>query len=148
MALALTSDFSAFLKSLASSRVEYLVVGGYAVAHHGYPRVTGDIDVWIRTTPDNATRVVEALTAFGFGVEELTPELFLAPGSLVRMGLPPNRIEILTAISGVTFDACWERRVTDTWDGVPVSILSLDDLKANKRASGRAKDQADLDELP
>ena len=145
---ALTTDFREFLRSLNEHRVDYLVVGGYAVSYHGYPRVTGDIDVWVRPTPENADRVVRALVAFGFGVQALTPELFVAPDSLVRMGLPPNRIEVMTTISGVTFEACWVGRVEDVWDGVPVHILSLADLKANKRASGRLKDQADLDELP
>ncbi len=118
------------------------------MSHHGFPRATGDINVWVRPTSENAGRVVHALVAFGFGVQALTPELFVAPDSLVRMGLPPNRIEVMTTISGVSFDACWAARVDDVWDGVPVHILSLPDLKANKRASGRAKDQADLDELP
>ena len=146
---ALTTDFREFLRSLNEHRVDYLVVGGYAVGYHGYPRVTGDIDVWVRPTPDNAARIVDALVAFGFGTADaLSPSLFTRADSLVRMGLPPNRVEILTTISGVSFDACWATRVDDMWDGVPVHILSLADLKANKRASGRAKDQADLDELP
>lgn len=144
----LPEDFSAFLRLLGENRVEYLLVGGYAVGHHGYPRVTGDIDVWVRPTPENAARVVEALVAFGFGVDVLRAELFTGSDSIVRMGVPPNRIEILTSLSGVTFGPCWEGRVNDTLDGVPVHILSLSDLKTNKRASGRAKDQADLDELP
>ncbi len=148
MAPALTPDFSAFLRLLAEHRVDYLLVGGYAVGYHGYPRVTGDIDVWVRPTPENADRVVATLVAFGFGVAALSPDLFTAPDSLVRMGLPPNRIEVLTSISGVTFDTCWPNRVEDVWDSVPVCVLGLDDLKTNKRASGRAKDLADLDELP
>lgn len=148
MAPALTPDFSAFLRLIAEHRVDYLLVGGYAVGHHGYPRVTGDIDVWVRPTPENAARVVAALVAFGFGAEALSPDLFTAPDSLVRMGLPPNRVEVLTSVSGVTFEACWANRVEAVWDGVPVCVLGLADLKVNKRASGRAKDLADLDELP
>ena len=144
----LTADFSSFLKSLADHGVEYLVVGGYAVAHHGYPRPTGDIDVWVRRSPGNAARIVAALRAFGFDVPGLTSDLFLTPDTIVRMGVPPNRIEILTTISGVEFDACWPARVNAPWRGVQVHVLSLADLKANKTASGRAKDQADLDELP
>ena len=106
------------------------------------------MDVWVRSTPDNAERLVEALTAFGFGVPSLVPEMFTAPDSLVRMGLPPDRIELMTTISGVEFGPCWERRDENVWQGVPVYVLSLADLKTNKRASGRPQDQADLDELP
>ncbi len=128
---------------------EYLLVGGYAVAWHGYPRATADLDVWVRTTPDNARRVLAALEAFGCGasagagVSELT-----TPGRILRMGVPPLRIEIQTTASGLTFEACHQRRVDGELDGVPVPVLSLDDLKRNKRAAGRYKDLADLENLP
>lgn len=117
----LTPDFSAFLKSLFESHAEYLVIGGYAVAYHGYPRPTGDIDVWIRPTETNAVRVVEALRAFGFDVPTLEPSLFTRPEVVTRMGVPPNQIEIFSEILGVTFDECWPGRVGDAWDGVPVT---------------------------
>lgn len=144
----LPPDFSAFLKSLHEHGAEYLVVGGYAVGYHGYPRVTGVIDLWVARSPSNAERVVEALRAFGFDVPELSPEPFLRENQIVRMGLVPNRIELMTTLSGVTCEACWPERVEDTWDGVPVNVIGLDCLKRNKRASGRLKDLADLENLP
>lgn len=144
----LPDDFSAFLKSLNENAVEYLLVGGYAVSYHGYARTTGDIDVWVRQSPENAVRVVEALRAFGFATPDLTPDLFLVADRIVRMGLPPYRIEILTSIDGVDFEACWSERETSDWDGLAVPVLSLARLRENKRASGRPKDLADLDALP
>jgi hypothetical protein len=128
--------------------VEYLLVGGYAVIYHGRPRATGDIDVWVRQSPDNAERLVRALRRFGFDAPGLAPDAFLGDGRIVRMGLPPNRVEVLTSVSGVTFDDAWVDRVTSDWDGVPVPTISLRHLRRNKRTSGRPKDLADLVELP
>ncbi len=144
----LPPDFSAFLRSLSESRAEYLLIGGYAVAYHGYPRPTGDMDVWVRPTETNAARVVEALRAFGFGVPSLEPGLFTRPEVVTRMGVPPNQIELFSTVPGVSFEDCWPARVEDEWDGVPVSVIGLECLKKNKRASGRLKDLADLEELP
>ena len=144
----LQPDFSAFLRLLHTHRVEYLLVGGYAVAYHGYPRMTDDLDVWVRPTPENAERVVAALREFGFDVPALTPVLFTKQRQITRMGVEPQRLEILTSISGVDFDTCWAERVEEEWDGVPVRILSLRHLRQNKRASGRHKDLADLENLP
>jgi hypothetical protein len=144
----LPPDFSAFLRFLFESRVEYLVIGGYAVAYHGYPRPTGDIDVWVRPTEANAVRVVEALQAFGFDVPTLEPSLFTRSEVVTRMGVPPNQVELFSEIPGVAFDACWPERVEDAWDGVPVTVIGLACLKKNKRATGRLKDLADLDYLP
>jgi hypothetical protein len=129
-------------------QVEYLLVGGYAVGYHGYPRATVDIDVWIAPTPVNARKIVAALRDFGFGSDKLREALFLQRDKVVRMGLPPMRIEILTSISGVEFDEAVEARVEDELDGVPVRLISLVHLKVNKRAAARAKDLADLEELP
>ncbi len=148
MALPLPPDFSAFLRSLNDACAEYLLVGGYAVGFHGYVRATADMDVWVRRSPDNARRVMAAVRALGFDVPALTDALFLDPDRLVRMGQPPMRVEVLTSISGVDFDTAWASRVETEWDGVPVFILGLADLRANKRASGRYKDLADLDALP
>ena len=148
MAPTLPPDFSAFLRLLHTSGAEYLLVGGYAVGFHGYVRATGDIDVWIRRTPDNAARVAAAVRAFGFDVPGLTDELFLDPERVVRMGHPPMRVEVLTSVSGVEFETGWAGRVETTWDGVPVRVIGLDSLRQNKRASGRHKDLADLDALP
>jgi hypothetical protein len=128
--------------------VEFLVIGGHAVAFYGYPRATADLDVWIAVTPTNALRVVEALTDFGFRVPELNAEMFLRKDRIIRMGVAPNRIEIQTGIDGVVFFDCYPRRVTAELDGLPVGFISLDDLKTNKAASGRHKDLADLDHLP
>lgn len=144
----LPDDFSAFLKSFNASGTDYLLVGGYAVSYHGYARATGDIDLWVRQSPDNAERIVAALRAFGFDTPDLTPELFLADDRIVRMGVPPYRIEVLTSIDGVDFETCWAERELSDWDGVEVPVLSLRRLRENKRASGRLKDLADLDELP
>src|SRR5690606_8796142 len=136
------------LKSLFESRAEYLVIGGYAVAYHGYPRPTGDMDVWVRPTEANAERVVEALRAFGFDVPTLESSLFTRPEVVTRLGIPPNQIELFSEIPGVTFDECWPERVEEEWDGVPATIIGLECLRKNKRASGRLKDLADLEQLP
>lgn len=144
----LPPPFSAFLRSLADHRVEYLLVGGYAVGYHGYVRGTADIDFWVRMSPKNAEQVVAALRDFGFGVPELKAESFLDERCLVRMGVPPFRIELLTAIPGVTFEECWPERIEDEWDEVPVTVIGLGCLRRNKRATGRQQDLADLDRLP
>jgi hypothetical protein len=144
----LTDDFKEFLRLLNASRVEYLLVGGYAVGLHGYPRSTADLDIWIQTTPDNAARLVAAVDAFGFNLPELQPALFLDPRRIVRFGVPPFRIEIMTSIDGVQFDACRSRAVNFDLGGVIVPVISLADLKVNKRAAGRYKDLADLENLP
>ncbi len=148
MEIALPSDFSEFLKSLREKEVKYLLIGGYAVAYHGYPRATNDLDIWILATPENAERVVEVIRDFGFGSSELSPDLFLKIPNLIRMGVPPIRIEILNDISGVEFEACYPNRVIDRMGDVEVDIISATDLKQNKKASGRFKDLDDLQNLP
>jgi hypothetical protein len=142
----LPRDFKEFLRLLNSNAVEYLVVGGYAVNYHGYPRATGDIDIWVARSPENAARITVVLHEFGF--PDATPELFLAPDAIIRMGLPPLRIEILTSISGVEFSECFANRMIAELDGVPVNLIDRDSLKRNKQASGRLKDLADLEQLP
>ena len=144
----LTDDFKEFLRLLNANHVEYLLVGGYAVGLHGYPRATVDLDVWVRATPDNAERIVQALRAFGFDLPALEPQLFVDSRSIVRFGTPPFRIEIMTSIDGVEYDACQRRQSVFDIEGVRVPVISLDDLKTNKRAAGRNKDLADLDNLP
>ena len=141
-------DFKDFLRLLNENQVDYLLIGGYAVAYHGYPRPTGDLDIWVRAVPSNASRIVVALRAFGFAAVDLNEELFLPSRSLIRMGFPPYRIEISTQISGVQFEACWRNRIETSLDGMKVCLLGLGDLRVNKAASGRAKDIADLDNLP
>lgn len=144
----LPPDFKDFLRSLNENRVEYLLIGGHAVGYHGYPRATADMDVWVAVRPENAARLVKAVEQFGFASEELRPELFLTPNEIVRMGVPPLRIEIATSISGVSFDECYAERVVTTLDGIEVSLISLKHLRINKRASGRHKDLNDLENLP
>lgn len=141
-------DFVAFLRLLNAHRVEYLLIGGYAVGYHGYPRPTGDLDVWIATHPDNAERVLQVLTAFGFGETGITADELTTPQKVFRMGLPPVRIELQTTISGVQFADSYTRAVHDEIEGVPVRIISLGDLRRNKHAAGRTKDLADLEHLP
>lgn len=144
----LPPDFRDFLRLLNEHQVEYLLIGGYAVGYHGYPRATADMDIWVAMHPQNAARVVAALREFGFDVPELSEELFLRESQIVRMGLPPVRLEICTTISGVNFDECFKGRVVDTIDGVEVNLISLEHLKLNKKASGRHKDLNDLENLP
>ena len=144
----LPPDFKEFLKLLNAHQVEYLLIGGYAVAYHGYPRATADMDIWIAVHPQNAERVVAALKAFGFALPELSVELFLKEGQIIRMGVPPVRIEIATSISGVNFEECWAARVIDVLDGIEVNLIDSVHLKINKKATGRYKDLSDLENLP
>lgn len=141
---ALPSDFKEFFTLLNSERIEYLVVGGYAVSYYGYPRPTGDLDVWVGMNRENAVRLVGVLARFGFAAAGATPELFMTPGRVVRMGVPPVRIEILTSISGVSFDECHARGIEAEFDGTLVRLIARQDLIRNKRSAGRAKDLNDL----
>lgn len=144
----LPRDFKEFLRLLESHGVEYLLIGGYAVGYYGYVRATADMDVWVSSTPENADKVVAALREFGFDLPGLNRDLFIEEGNVVRMGVPPFRLEILTSISGVDFARCYQDRVQTTIDALPVSVIRLDHLKANKKASGRLKDLVDLEHLP
>jgi len=144
----LPPDFKEFLKLLNAHQVEYLLIGGYAVGYHGYPRSTVDMDIWIAMHLDNADRIVAVLKEFGFDPPELSPELFLKEWQIIRLGVPPVRIEIATTISGVNFSECYADRVSDILDGVEVNLISLKHIKANKQASGRHQDLADLENLP
>ncbi len=147
MAMTLPPDFKEFLQLLNSHKVLYLLIGGYAVGYYGYPRATIDMDIWVAIHPDNAHRVVSALTEFGFDLPDLEDSLFMQENKIVRMGVPPMRLEILTSISGVQFDVCFEDRTVDEIDGVRVNLISLECLKHNKKASGRYKDLNDLEHL-
>ena len=141
-------DFRDFLKLLEDEQVAYLLIGGYAVGYYGYPRATADMDVWIAVNPQNAQRTVNALERFGMRMPEISPALFQEKGKVIRMGVPPMRLEIQTDISGVDFEQCFTRRNRVAFAGIQVSLISLDDLKANKKASGRYKDLEDLEHLP
>lgn len=140
-------DFKEFIALLNAHNVRYLVVGGYAVALHGYPRYTKDLDVWIERSPENAMQLVEALAAFGFGALGLTAQDFLVEDQIVQLGYPPNRIDLITDLPGVNFSACYPMRVTVDLEGVPVDFIDAENLKLNKRASGRHQDLADLENL-
>lgn len=148
MATALPQDFKEFLKLLNANGVEYLLIGGYAVGYYGYPRATQDIDIWIALNPGNARRMVEVLHQFGFTTPEVSAELFLQDKSIIRMGVPPLRIEVTTFIDGVSFNECFAARMKAVIDGLEVSLISLEHLKINKKASGRFKDLDDLEHLP
>ena len=143
----LPHDFREFLRLLNAHQVEYLLIGGYAVSYHGYPRATGDMDVWIADRRDNAERLVAVLREFGMDATQFSPEVFTKENQIVRMGVPPLRIELLTTISGVTFDRCYAERITEVIDEVEVPIINLQHLKQNKKASGRHKDLNDLNNL-
>lgn len=144
----LAVEFREFLRSLSEHHVEYLLVGGYAVVYHGYRRATGDMDIWMARNKANAENIVAALVAFGFADTAVTPELFVEPDSITRMGNEPLRTAIMTTVSGLDFTDAYAHRVVEVIDGVPVSVISAEHLKINKRASGRLKDLADLESLP
>jgi hypothetical protein len=132
---------------LNSKEVEYLVIGGYAVGYYGYPRATGDLDIWISINDNNAGKMVDVLKEFGFDIPELKKEMFLAKEKIIRMGVPPMRLEILTTIDGVDFDKCFKNRVIAKFDSFKANFISKGDLLTNKRASGRPKDLADCSKL-
>jgi hypothetical protein len=129
----LPEDFKEFLKLLGLKGVEYLLVGGYAVSIHGYVRATNDLDIWVKISPENALAIVSALRQFGFAASSLSPGLFLAPNNVIRMGVPPIRLEILTSVSGVQFDECYAEREIVTFDEIRVPVISLSRLRANIR---------------
>ena len=143
----LPPDFREFFQLLDSERVEYLLVGGYAVGYYGYPRATGDLDIWVALTPANAAGLARVLRRFGFSAKTASASLFLRENALVRIGVPPLRIDLLTSVTGIEFAECYARRTQTLLDGVEVSIVSLDHLRTNKRAIARAKDLDDLDHL-
>lgn len=137
-------DFSEFVALLARHDVRYMIVGGYALAAHGLPRATGDLDAWIWTDSANADRLLAALEEFGFGGIGIEHEDLTSPDCVVQLGYPPYRIDLLTRISGVGFESAWERRVDVVLGGVVVPFIGREDLIANKRASGRPQDVADV----
>lgn len=145
----LNPDFRDLLECFGREGVEYVLVGAYALAFHGSPRATGAIDVFVRATVPNAERVWRALVAFGapLAAAGVKPQDFAAPGIVYQVGLPPRRIDILTDISGVSFDEAWASRVLGDLEGLAVPFLGRQTLIANKRASGRLKDLADVERL-
>ncbi|TVM00302.1 MAG: hypothetical protein CV087_14305 [Candidatus Brocadia sp. WS118] len=148
MAIGLPNDFKEFFILLNANGVEYLLIGGYAVGYHGYPRATNDIDIWIAMNQENAGKMMKVLKEFGFDTPELSSELFLQKDRMIRLGMLPMQIEVLVEISGVKFSECYAERINDVIDGIPVNLISLKHLKINKKASGRYKDLDDLEHLP
>ena len=144
----LNPDFQEFLRSFVVHDVRFLIVGGYALAAHGHPRYTKDLDVWVWTDPSNSVRVVAALEEFGFGGLGLGSADFEESGVVVQLGREPQRIDILTFATGLSFDKAYEHRVLVDVGGLPVPFISVDDLRMNKLATGRLRDQADAAELP
>ena len=140
-------DFKDFLKLLNQNDVEYLIVGGYAVGLYGYPRATGDIDIWISQTKENADKIIQVLDEFGFDKGELSSDFFLANDQIARLGFPPLRIEIMTSISGLTFSECFLKRKIIEMEELEINFLDLANLLINKKASGRFKDLDDLEKL-
>lgn len=143
----LNPDFRDMLSAFAAEKVEVLVVGAYALAAHGVPRATGDIDFWIRRTPENADRVLRALTVFGAPVDEITRDDLLAPDRVIQLGVAPSRIDIMTSIDGVEFEEAWADRLATQVDGVDVAIIGREALVRNKRAVARPRDLADVAQL-
>ena len=143
----LDRDFSEFIACCVARDVRFLIVGGYALAAHGHPRFTKDLDVWVWLDPGNASRLVSALDDFGFGALGLTAADFGEPGVVVQLGHAPKRIDLLTSIDGVTFDECWSDHVVLEIGGLAVPFIDVEHLIVNKRASGRLQDLADAEAL-
>jgi predicted nucleotidyltransferase len=143
----LNPDFKEFLQSLNGNEVRYLVVGGYAVAFHGHPRYTKDIDLWIDLDERNAEKAVKALEDFGFASLNLKPADLLEPDTVIQLGYPPRRIDLLMGLEGATFEECYASRLEEEIDGIRVCFINRDNLARLKRAAGRPQDLADLDNL-
>ena len=140
-------DFSEMLSALSAEGVEFLVVGAYAVAAHGFPRMTQHIDIWVRPSAANAPRVLRALARFGAPQMDLTQADLLRDDMVFQIGVAPNRIDILTGVAGVTFDEAWRERLTGRVEGVDVCVIGRAHLLRNKKATGRARDRIDVDRL-
>lgn len=143
----LNRDFKEFIKSLNDNSVQYLVIGGYAVAFHGHPRYTKDLDIWIQVSHENASRLVKAIRDFGFESLGLKESDFMSTDQVIQLGFPPNRIDLIARADGIDFNACYPSRMAIEIEDVRVNFIDLENLKKNKRASGRHQDLADLENL-
>lgn len=143
----LGKDVRDLLALLDKHRVRFMIVGGFAVAAHGFPRYTKDLDIWIECSSDNATRLIVALDDFGFGSLGLTVQDFMTPDLVIQLGYEPNRIDLLTGLTGVRFEEAYPKRITANVDGVALPVIDRQSLAANKRAFGRPLDLADAEEL-
>ena len=141
------SDFSALLQAFNDAGVEYLLIGGRAYSFHDQPRYTKDYDLWIRSTPENAVRAFAALARFGAPLDGVTAQDLIDPESFFAMGIPPNRIDVLNSIDGITFEEAWPRRVEGRHGDVLMWVIGIDDLIRNKRAAGRSTDLIDVEKL-
>ena len=140
-------DFKEFIQSLSDNQVRYLVVGGYAVAFHGYPRYNKDLEIWIEVSHENAVRILKALEQFDFSSLHLNENDFLVEDQIIQLGYPPRRIDIITTLEAVEFNVCFEKRLPIDVDGVNVNFIDLGNLRKNKKATGRLQDLADLEKL-
>ena len=145
--MSLNRDFSDLLSGLNAAKTRYLLVGGYALSFYGRPRATGDLDLWVEPTPENAQKVFRALARFGAPLQGVTPDDLTKPGLIYQIGVSPNRIDILTSLTGLAFEDCWGNRKPSTFTGVPVFVLSEADFIRNKRAVGRPQDLVDAQEI-
>ena len=143
----LDKDFNEFVELFLEHNVRFLIVGGYALAAHGLPRATGDLDAWVWINPENAQNIMRALNAFGFQNLLLTESDFSKENSIIQLGYPPFRIDILTSIDGVAFDQAWEKKVVVELNGMNVPFIGREDLITNKKAAGRPQDIADVSRL-
>ena len=142
-----SQDFKEFIELLIKNKAEYLIVGGYAVGIHGHPRYTGDLDIWLNSTPQNAQLILNSVNEFGFSAFKLSLEDFTKPGNVIQLGYPPLRIDLLTEIDGVTFKECFDNRKEVRIDGLQVYFIGYNDLLKNKKESGRPRDIDDIDNL-
>jgi len=140
-------DFLDLLRAFIDRSVRFLVVGAYALAVHGRPRATGDLDVWVDATPENAARVMSALEQFGAPTAQVSSADFSRPGIVLQMGLPPVRIDVLTELSGLTFNEAWSTRTRAAFGPVMADVIGREAFIKNKRATGRAKDLGDIEAL-
>jgi hypothetical protein len=145
--MVLNKDFREFIELLNFHNIKYLVVGGYAVTIHGYPRFTSDIDIWLWLDKSNAESLIKALNDFGFGSLDIKIDDFLQPNKVIQLGYPPNRIDLLTSVSGLVFEDCYPKKVTLDIAGIKIDFIDLENLKKNKKALGRHKDLNDLENL-
>ncbi|WP_199688470.1 hypothetical protein [Pontibacter oryzae] len=144
----LTTNFQDFVKKLNASDVEYIIAGGFAVAVYGYPRYTGDIDIWINPTEENARKVMPVLREIGYDEQQVNLEDLTTLDIVVQLGYPPNRIDLATGLAGVDFETCWENKAIMPYGDTMANFISLDDLKKNKLATARQQDLLDLQNLP
>jgi len=140
-------DFEELLRLLEENKVEYMIVGGYAVAYHGYPRFTKDIDVFFRVTDENTLRLRQALVSFGFQEADLPLEAFTTVGNVLTFGSVPSRVDLINAIDGITYDEASPNAIRGRYGSIEVSFIGLSDLLKNKNATPRAKDKGDVEEL-